>query len=314
MSITAALLIGCLFAAEEAPAPAPKPDGVIQQFLDAHGTFLDQCERSVPNLFVSGLWQDEVALGSLAGAYELERQSAIARIPVPVHEDAYISATLYYHRRRYNVTEPISGLPGDETVHAVELGLATRFWVNADLMVHPFFYAGVYSDLDGHVRTDDWQLYGGVLAYYRYTERFYVRAGLAAAQDLAHIAVIPLVGFYWRPMDTLHLGLLVPFSASVSWWPAPWCELLLEGTFEGFEHYTRMPRAQNHQGFDWRLREYRLMAGPVLFLGGGWRLRLMAGAQLDGSWDTRGATRDHSSLGVAPVVEVGLGWRIPTGD
>lgn len=341
-TITAALLAACLFAGDEAPRagavvaeeppavevpavevptvevlavePSTEPPGVIQRFLDAHGDFLDDSERAVPNLWVSATQQGEAELGSLPGAYELERQVALARIPMPVHEDAYVVGTLYYHRRRYNVTEPIPGLPGDETVHGIELGLATRFWVNPDLMVHPFFYAGIYSDLDGSVNSDDWQLYGGLLANYRWSDTFFLRGGVAASQDLEHVSVFPLLGFYWHPFESVRVGLLAPFEAHVAWWPAPWCELLLQGTFNGFEHHVRAPRAQGKAGTDWRLQEYRVAAGPVLHLGGGFRISVMAGAQVTGGWDTRGANRNSSSVGAAPMIRFGIGWRVPTGE
>ncbi|MHC5018531.1 MAG: hypothetical protein ACYTGX_00190 [Planctomycetota bacterium] len=316
---TALLLTACLAGAEpeepaakaEAEAP-PAPPGIIQQFLDAHGDFLDAAERAVPNLWLSHTSQGEVELGSLPGAYELERQVALARIPMPVHRDAYVVGTLYYHRRRFNVTEPMPGFPGDETVHALELGLATRFWIDPDLMIHPFVYAGLYSDLDGHPNRKDWQLYGGAVAYYRWFDTFVVRGGVAAANELEHVTVFPLVGFYWRPVEWLRVGLLAPFETHVAWWPAPWLEVLVQGTYEAYEHRVRMPRSAGHRQFDWTLQEYRLAAGVALHLPGGWRVRVMAGAQVTGGWKTRGATRNHSSLGAAPLIEFGLGWRVAT--
>ncbi len=311
--IAGVLLCAALLAGEEAPE-APPAKGVIERFLEAHGDFLDDSERAVPNLWVSGLWQQEVELGSLPGSYEMDRQVALARIPMPVHEDAYVVATLYYHRRHYNVTEPIPGLPEDETVHAAELGLATRLWLTPDFMVHPFVYAGVYSDFDGHVNTHDWQWYGGALTYYRWSDTFFLRGGLAASQDLNHVAVFPLLGFYWHPFESVRVGLLAPFEAHVAWWPADWLELLVQGNYVAFEHRVRTSRATEQQQFDWKLQEYRVAAGLVLHLGGGWRFRLMAGVQVTGAWDTRGATRDDSSVGAAPIIEVGLGWRVPTGE
>jgi len=308
------LALAACFAGDPPPAAAPAPKGIIEQFLDAHGDFLDDSERAVPNLWVAGMWQQEAELGSLPGAYELDRQVALARIPMPVHRDAYIVGTLYYHRRRFNVTEPLPGLPGDETVHGCELGLAVRYWVDPDFLVHPFVYAGVYSDLDGHVATRDWQVYGGRLTYYRWSDTFFLRAGVAAANELNHVAVFPIVGFYWHPFETVRVGLYAPFEAHIAWWPVPSLELLVQGTYEAFEHRVRTSRSTGHQQFDWKLQEYRVAAGFAVHLAGGWRFRVMAGAQVTGSWDTRGATRDAGSAGPAPFIEIGLGWRVPTGE
>jgi hypothetical protein len=167
-------------------------------------------------------------------SYSLAAQSPLGK-PIRLGGHGLLTVGLAYEATSLQIDGTPAGFPlPDADLHHFELPLIARWQrPGSPWSITAGLSPGLATDFD-HIDDDDFYL-GGRLVFQRtINEHFKLGFGAAVIRSLGSDAVIPAIGFEWRPTDAWQIELVGPYF-NIWWQPSDqWLTRFTAGPGGGF--------------------------------------------------------------------------------
>lgn len=236
---------------------------VATLFAQNHGETLNQARGYQHDVKISYLQDIDVKIKGETGEFDASEIRGDLKWDLPVDPDSWMTLGVHSAFRDLDFTPSVVGADDDELLHEIGAVIGGGHFINPGTFVEVSFEPGVYSDLGGSLKSDDWQFYGHVRAAFRNDEYLFWRVGLRHDNLFEDIDVYPELGVAWQISDQWRLDVLLPHHIEAMWNPS--AELVLQAGVEltGNEYEVRSPSAVGGRGFTWEARELRVYGGAT---------------------------------------------------
>lgn len=289
--------------------PGEGPRSLLRRFGRRHRQFIKDANPYQPNIIFSYLYQPGTSIKGEDGEFDLSHFRLEGSPPVILGEDTFLLLGAETGARSYGVDSDFQGLESTETFYKVGLRIGAAHFFSEDLLVTAMLRPGVYSDFDGSLVRDDYQVLGALWGAYRYEENLYFKLGAAVTEDFERVRVIPLVGFAWLVSRQFRVDLLAPKLFRISWSPLRRTTFMIGLRLQGEQYHARTDRESGKEEYDMRVQEFRLGLTGVYHLGRNFSVYARAGVTLGGRYvfkiPGRRVEGRHERAG---FVEFGGGW------
>jgi hypothetical protein len=249
------------------PQSQDRPHGPYQLFQQIHGDFMARMERYRPQAEFGFRYAPDQSLKRDPGHYDQYTSYANIAWRWNMWPDGYLLFGGYYEGRQYefsNMGERGNGGAdlNDETLHVAALNLGFGWFLDENLLLQVESRPGYYSDLDGGMHTQDFDLPSRALFTYRASDNFFFKLGVRYNQIFQDALWLPLIGFSWdfldgggnasqgaRPAGGWRLDVLLPEHAEVSYWPTASTSFMAGAEIIGARYSVRAPFGQREDEF-----------------------------------------------------------------
>jgi hypothetical protein len=167
-------------------------------------------------------------------SYSLAARSPLGK-PIRLGDHGLLMVGLAYEATALRIDGTTAGFPlPDADLHQLEFPLIARWQrPGSPWTITAGLSPGLATDFD-HLDGDDFHL-GGRLVFQRaVNDRFKIGFGAAVIRSLGSDAVLPAVGFEWRPVDDWQIELVGPYF-NIWWQPSDdWLTRFTAGPGGGF--------------------------------------------------------------------------------
>lgn len=167
-------------------------------------------------------------------SYSFDARTSLGR-PIRLGEHGLLSVGLSYQATALRIGGTAAGFPlPDADLHLIEFPLIARWQrPGSPWSITAGLSPGIATDFD-HLDDDDFH-FGGRLVFDRViNEHFRIGFGAAVIRSLGSDAVLPAVGFEWRPNDDWQVELVGPYF-NIWWQPSEnWLTRFAAGPGGGF--------------------------------------------------------------------------------
>ena len=276
-------------------------------FHEAHGDFLSGMERFKPSIHARFRGLPSAELSSENGNFDSWQIGGDAMVPLITDPDSVVLLGGFFEGRRFE-NEPAFPV-GDENLYEVGLHLGYGQFITDDTYVEGVFSPGVFSDLDGSLKSDDWEFHGRVLGTYRSDEHLFLKGGLEVSDVFEDLAVYPLVGVSWLFSPNWRLDVLLPREIELSYLVDPATTLFVGLALDGREYHRRSSSVTGKVTSNFLTQELDVYLGGLHRFNDHLSAFGRFGASIAGHYEFQvpGATIDGQ---IEPTImfEVGVGW------
>jgi hypothetical protein len=252
------------------PAPRSGEEFAVQDrdysaralFMEAHGSFLNARDRYRPMLEASYLMHRTAEVKGEPGHFDLDHVRVDGRVRWPVDPDSFLIVGPKFSARHYNFNPQVVGAE-DDTLYVAGANLGFGTFLEENLLLELVFSPGLYSDLDGAIKSRDWQWYGDALLTIRQTDQLYWKIGAYHSDDFRDVNLLPLAGVSWQFLPSMRLDVLLPKRAELSINPWTSTVLHLGVDLEGEQYRWRSEPATGKVRRNLWVQEIRARVGIV---------------------------------------------------
>ena len=223
-----------------------RADTVAKDFDNAHQGFFQLLRPEWSNLQFDYVYQPKNEDdGGRDGEFDLHHFMASLDLPVPITESLFYRVGGVYEGRfnKFKNLSPAVLSDSSLNLHKLELDFGLGYFFTSDTMLVGDLRPGVYSDFDGGLSSDAFNLYGDVLLAYRANPGTQLVVGLVRSEDFDDLPVYPIIGIRLLSENGLvHFNLTLPVKTRLA--------------------YNMSSRSQLYVGAWIRGDKYSVKAGP----------------------------------------------------
>jgi len=184
-------------------------------FARSHGKFLMGATQPAPNFMLDFSYQPNVGVEDTKIKTDVVKVKTRLGTVFGVTEDVAIVTAFNFGLRNHAFKNSTL----DVSLHEIALELGVNWFYSEKLLLSATFRPGVFSDLNESLTGDDFQYQGTAVGTYQWSDKLFLKLGIAVGEDFDKVAVIPVAGFSWVSSDQLRIDILLPRSATVTWHP-----------------------------------------------------------------------------------------------
>lgn len=298
-----------------AAAPSPSPDlrfdpGWRPQdvdysprgmFLQEHGDFMLKYDRFRPDAEFSFAAMPDQEIQGEPGRFDLFYGKGRIDLPIYVSPDAYLIVGAYGSNRHYTV----SNMPlfSDENLAGVGVTLGVGAFLDPNVLLEVKVQPGLWSDLDGSLKHQDYDMPGSALINWRMTDDVFVKFGARYNQVYQEAPWLPYLGLTWA-IENFRVDIMLPERVELSWWPDSSFGVLFGTQIDGAQYRVRTSAASGRIAGDAQVQEVIVYGGVQSRFSDSLSLTARAGAVVAGDYHL---TSGNTSLGFADgTLDAGL--------
>jgi hypothetical protein len=221
-----------------AGVPQSRTQSAVDEFIAAHGEYYS---RSILHPLVD-LSVASAPGGGIDGnplAVDVSGLALDAILTPPLDRDSFLIVGGLAEVRQFR----FDGVPAvaDETLYGFALRLGYGTFLGEDLTVQAYWEPSLYSDLDGTLNADDYQLGNGVvLAYLRQNADLFFKFGVAST-EASDAGFAPVVGAVWHIDEHWILDVLLPVTLDLHLRPNEQWDLTAGAHLRANRYQVRAP-------------------------------------------------------------------------
>ncbi|MBX3463092.1 MAG: hypothetical protein KF830_07970 [Planctomycetes bacterium] len=230
-------------------APQGEDYSLRRLFQESHGEFMNRRERFKPQLELrASVWPNQ-RINHEPGSFEMLGYGFNLEAQTLVSTDGYLILGGYYNARRYQFSNAFgsrnnaSGIP-DDTLHAAGGRIGFGVFVDDNVLFEVEAAPGAWSDLDGTLHTEDFDMPSRMTFTFRTSPGVFVKIGARYNQVFKDAPVLPVLGLNWEISEHFRFDLDAPERVEFSWWPSAATGILFGAQVTGAEYHVRTSLAQ----------------------------------------------------------------------
>jgi hypothetical protein len=210
----------------------------VDEFVAAHGEYYS---RSIlhPLVDLGFAYGPDGGIDGNPLAAKVSGLALDAILTPPLDRDSFLIVGGLAEVRQFR----FDGVPAvaDETLYGFALRLGYGTFLGEDLSVQAFWEPSLYSDLDGTLNADDYQLGNGVvLAYLRQNADLFFKFGVAST-EASDAGFAPVVGAVWHIDEHWILDVLLPVTIDLHLRPNKRWDLTVGAHLRANRYHVRAP-------------------------------------------------------------------------
>ncbi|MFO1078820.1 MAG: DUF6268 family outer membrane beta-barrel protein [Planctomycetota bacterium] len=270
-------------------------------FQQSHGAFMAGRARYEPMIKLSSAIMPNQFIAHEPGSFRMFEAGVDANAVFAVSPDNFVKLGLYGNARHYQFTS--SSRLADETIYAAGVKVGFGWFLSEDVLLEIEARPGVFSDLDGSLKHNDYDVPSHALFTFRGTSSFYWKLGVRYNQIFADAPWLPYLGMSWDITGTVmppgetsdagawRLDVLLPEYAELSYWMTGSTAFSLGAQIQGAEYHVRTSSVSGRQRDNLRVQEVQAYLGMTHRFNDMFSFMVQAGANVAGQYDlTNGAT------------------------
>jgi len=277
-------------------------------FHETHGEFYSNMDRFKPSTAIRFLGLPDAELHHESGEFDSWQIGGEGIVPFVTDPDSAILLGGVFDARRIKTSQSFGFR--DETLYEIGLYLGYGHFFTDDLYVEGVFNPGIFSDLGGSLKSDDWQWQGRSLATIRASEDLFWKVGVEVSNVFQKISVYPLAGVSWILDPSWRVDVLAPRSAELSYLVNSAATVFVGVGLDG-EQYRRRSSASTG-----KVQSNIQTQNLEIYLGGIYRFTdhfssfARFGSVVAGNWDFGRPGQPNIDGRIEPTImfEAGIGW------
>jgi hypothetical protein len=282
------------------------PRGLFQQ---EHGDFMLKHERYRPMAEFSFALMPEYEIKGEPGSFDLYHSKADIEVPLYIMgPDAYLILGAYGSNRHYQVKD--MPLFADENLNSAGAKFGFGAFFDRDLLLEVKVEPGIWSDMDGTLKHNDYDMPGSALLTWRLSDEAFFKAGARYNQVYEDAPWLPYLGFSWA-IESFRVDVLLPELVEISWWPDSGFGLLLGTQIDGAQYRVRTDAASGSLSTNVQVQEIVVYTGMVARITDTFSFLARAGATVAGDYSL---SNGNHALGYAEgTLDPGLFLQVSVG-
>ncbi|MGE3171035.1 MAG: hypothetical protein AB7O97_00315 [Planctomycetota bacterium] len=263
-------------------------------FQQAHGDFMLAHERFDPMIELSAGALPNGNVSSEPGDFDLFTLGADVDVPVMIAPDSFLRFGTFFGSRHYQ-TKGMGSSFGDETLYDAGVHVGLGWFVTDDVLLELDLRPGFWSDWDGTLHHQDFDLPASALATVRYSEQLFFKLGARYNEVYEDANLLPWVGVSWTN-EFVRFDLMLPESLELSLWPSPDFGVLFGAEARGAEYHVRGPVGSGKPRNDIRVQELLVYTGATWRFSDYTSLQVRGGAAVAGDYKVDDGTNALPSI------------------
>lgn len=283
-----------------------------ENFRREHSGFFRLYKSERSDFQLAYLFQPSMEAKQGPGEYSLHSFSTEGEAPFPLSSDFFYRLGWEYSWRMYDFDKVPSVLTSTDSLDAHKLGGIFGFgwFLNDDLLITARARPGLYSDFDGGLKEEDFQILGDGQLICRVNPGTQLMAGIVVSEDFDSTPVYPELGIrILNSSGNLHLSLTAPREARVTYYFGPELALYGGAWLSGERYRISAGRAEN---FNLQLQERLFGVGIEFWFSSSLELKLEAGVSAGSEFDFKinSAGQFDGELDSGPYFRTQIGFSL----
>lgn len=252
------------------------------QFLNDHRNFMMKSERYTPMAEFSFALMPDYEIKGEAGGFDLYHSKANIDMPIYIGPDAWLSIGAYGSNRHYQVKNNANF--GDENLSSAGMNFGLGMFFDPTVQLQLKVSPGVWSDMDGSLKHNDYDMPGSALLTWEFTDDTYLKIGARYNQVFKEAPWLPYLGISWALGENFRVDVLLPESAEISYWPDSSLGFLFGAQIDGAQYRVRTSAATGRLRTNVQVQEVVVYTGIMSRLSDGFSIMGRVGATVAGDY------------------------------
>ncbi len=280
---------------------------VAEEFTAEHRDFFHLFRAPVPEIALGASYQPSTQEESGSAEFDRAKWYGKFEIPIPTATERYLRFGGEYEQGIYDFKDADDGetAVSSKTLHRIVLHAGYGFFLNPDLLLTGIASPGIFSDLDGSVDENDFDMQGNALIVYRFNPGAQLIAGVRVGEEYDDWPVLPLAGIRLLSEDgSTHISVTLPLEARVGYYLDPSTELYTGLWVTGDEYQAEL--GPDDTELNIQVQDRRIGGGARFLFSDHLSLSIEGGVALQSEFDFEAEQTNHFRGDVDPTGYIAL--------